>query len=1517
VTAAEDSKTPPPPSNDDLLQQAIKRIEKSHKEAKARKVLFKAPTFVKLCKGNNKSPYLATLLSLADSPSSSDQVKTHALKDSGATHTMVSAALAKRLPGFKAQILTPTSLKMSTAIEGQSQSIQGSLTIHITMMDVDQQPFSVKHEVLVVNGLSDEFIIGEDMLQLYSQADMGTHVMLTETKRSMEKLAEEGVTIAQLQSSCAVVPVMQLTPSEASITLRSSKTCVIHPHEQVSIELKPDSRKTLSLWRGKTVMISPETRLFKNLESFHAHTKLKQSKSVPVFFTNTSSEPIVVRAGTPLAEVTVLPVASCNRVNFSEEKLEDYWNISISAKARALNKRLSDSSLSDTDERNCIARAAFTTEGACSGPDDKVHGVQPHPDADSWPSQEEIARSIDLSHLDNEEKIQSAMRRALLAGKEAFQRHPDHHTKTHLTKATAKLKPTFKPAVQKARPVPEHLKEEVTACLDRMVACGLIEEADVTPTFLSTLTFAPKKDKSIRICLDLRMLNNAAERIPCEQISAEEVQNFYSRNPFTSNCDIANAYHSIPLSSESKNHFGFTVMGRVMRYKVAAMGYSNSSYFLNDALRRALGDMERVLFYADDVAIGGRTAEEHIQLVAEVLIRLADAGFLVKPKKCTFLTSRVEFLGVVYNRKSHDDNLTMSIPDYKIKEFNNLPPPTTIRQAKRNLLKIAFYRRFIPRWAALTYNLHIHTLGPKGRCQWNEQLQRDFDNLRKVVVANRTLQGPDSSRPFHCYVTADAVSANVDVMQRDNSGVLQRVFHSSRLLKAAELNAPKPQRTILALLNGLKSHDYFLAHGEVYVYMDVSAIAHLAYTNQTTPNLRRRADTMRMYGCSVLHVHPARDKEDEQAAKAIGEGKFQFLCDPDEDVNMSSSEVEEWLSLANGHRQQKPAAKPAPTPAMVKEKEEKRKHNRATAKQSLKNVSSSVSNPLAAASESAEQAAAAKSSRPLPPSSMKNPKYWKSYVSTSLFTLEDTDPDVKPSAFSRRSLAVIPSKVRLEMEVKRKFHNIKRMMELKVMTVREFEAANAWIQDIERKRVKANKAAIEEEDDPIMCCETREEGFDCEHDLTSSSWAALWGNAGNKSDTDTAIRLCQSKDKWCVQTADAVKRRSLAGAAFENQNGKLMYMDVMTKESKTALPWAILKQYAASHHYDFNGKHSGPSEIAKAMSKSFYRPDMESDVAKIFKSCPLCTGTVVEEGYDLTEEPRTVYRMGVLYPSKPSAEGHKAIAVIKDDFTGFARFYPIKEATSTELIECVKDIFRADGREPKQIITEKNTQFMSDSFEQFLMYNGIEQRWSDDTLTGKDFFLSTRWPIHRIVRTLVKLSGNKWHEHLHILTNVISRAVPNGSNVPELSKEADELTAHSKHFSGITSTTSGEFPIDPPIVGTILSADLHLAKMARKKGKVTRDDEEEEEDAIDVSEFKVGDFVYYKNNHERDPEVHYPLDSSGDRFHYIESIRRDDQTCVLVSQFNGAKTTELLSVLNKQSKLKNKQGRSNAYFHDD
>jgi hypothetical protein len=213
--------------------------------------------------------------------------------------------------------------------------------------------------------------------------------------------------------------------------------------------------------------------------------------------------------------------------------------------------------------------------------------------------------------------------------------------------------------------------------------------------------------------------------------------------------------------------------------------------------------------------------------------------------------------------------------------------------------------------------------------------------------------------------------------------------------------------------------------------------------------------------------------------------------------------------LANGHRQQKPAAKPTPTPAMVKEKEEKRKHNRATAKQSLEKVSSSVSNPLAAASESAEQVAAAKSCKPMPPGSLKNPKYWKSYISTSLFTLEDNDPDAMPSAFNRRSIAMIPSKVRLEAEVRRKFHNIKRMMELKIMTVREFEAATAWIQDVDRKRVKANKAIIEEEDDPIMCCETREEGFDCEHDLTSSSWAALWGNAGSKTEVETAIRLCK------------------------------------------------------------------------------------------------------------------------------------------------------------------------------------------------------------------------------------------------------------------------------------------------------------------------------------------------------------------------------------------------------------------------
>ncbi|GFX29993.1 retrovirus-related Pol polyprotein from transposon 297 [Trichonephila clavipes] len=54
---------------------------------------------------------------------------------------------------------------------------------------------------------------------------------------------------------------------------------------------------------------------------------------------------------------------------------------------------------------------------------------------------------------------------------------------------------------------------------------------------------------------------------------------------------------------------------------------------------------EACLIYLDDVIIGGRTFEEHLQNIRKVLSKLSDANLKLNPSKCKFFQKEVNYLG--------------------------------------------------------------------------------------------------------------------------------------------------------------------------------------------------------------------------------------------------------------------------------------------------------------------------------------------------------------------------------------------------------------------------------------------------------------------------------------------------------------------------------------------------------------------------------------------------------------------------------------------------------------------------------------------------------------------------------------------------------------------------------------------------------------------------------------------------------------------------------------------------------
>ena len=119
-------------------------------------------------------------------------------------------------------------------------------------------------------------------------------------------------------------------------------------------------------------------------------------------------------------------------------------------------------------------------------------------------SDEEWSKQFDLAHLTDFQK-QKALE-TFAQNKQAFSTHVRDLGCTDMVEMDIELT-TNQNLFQQYRPVPYALKEQIVKILDQLLQYGIIRECDEPSPIVSNLLACKKKDDSVRILLDGRLLN--------------------------------------------------------------------------------------------------------------------------------------------------------------------------------------------------------------------------------------------------------------------------------------------------------------------------------------------------------------------------------------------------------------------------------------------------------------------------------------------------------------------------------------------------------------------------------------------------------------------------------------------------------------------------------------------------------------------------------------------------------------------------------------------------------------------------------------------------------------------------------------------------------------------------------------------------------------------------------------------------------------------------------------------------
>ena len=211
-----------------------------------------------------------------------------------------------------------------------------------------------------------------------------------------------------------------------------------------------------------------------------------------------------------------------------------------------------------------------------------------------------------------------------------------------------------------------------------------------------------------------------------------------------------------------------------------------------------------VVVYLDDILIFTETLEQHREVTRRVLKLLEENQLFLKPDKCKFERTKVEYLGVIisYNSVEMDPVKVAGVAEWPV--LNNK------KEVQSFLGFINFYRRFIQDFshhARPLFNLTKNNV----KWLWSQEEQLAFDTLKSLVTLAPILTSPDNSRPFRIEAdSSDFATGAVLSQESVIDGKWHPVAFLPKSLSEVERNYEIHDKEMLAIIQAMEEWRHFL-----------------------------------------------------------------------------------------------------------------------------------------------------------------------------------------------------------------------------------------------------------------------------------------------------------------------------------------------------------------------------------------------------------------------------------------------------------------------------------------------------------------------------------------------------------------------------------------------------------------------------------------------------------------------------------------------------------------------------------
>ena len=385
-------------------------------------------------------------------------------------------------------------------------------------------------------------------------------------------------------------------------------------------------------------------------------------------------------------------------------------------------------------------------------------------------------------------------------------------------------------ALRPYRP-PDRMKDGVREEVDKLLDLG-VAEPSFSP-WASPVVPVPKKDGSLRICIDYRRLNSVTIPDPYYMSTLEEILEKVGSCGCLSKLDLSKGFYQIGIEEKSRDKTAFVTPFGKYRFNRMPFGLRNAPAIFQRTMEEVLrGCHEFSAPYIDDILIFSRNGVEQAGHLREVLRALSMHGLTVKEDKCQFGRTHLEYLGHLIGGGQ------MAVPSHRAAAMSDFILPKTRTQLRSFLGSMSYYRRFIANFASYSAVLSPATSkAAPSVVVWDGARLKAFTTLKGLLCDVCALTIPSSEDCFSLNTDASGlgIGATLNVMR---DGVEKPVAFFSRQLQGAQKHYTATELEGLAVFKSIFFFDHFLYGRKFLVHTDHQALVSLLKSKRLNKRLQ-------------------------------------------------------------------------------------------------------------------------------------------------------------------------------------------------------------------------------------------------------------------------------------------------------------------------------------------------------------------------------------------------------------------------------------------------------------------------------------------------------------------------------------------------------------------------------------------------------------------------------------------------------------------------------------------------------